>query len=131
MSNRPTSPTCEIAARTIGALHCNDNVTPYAEFLIPSWRRDSAVERTARALLRRFEGMTGVAIEASELEEAAERFDEQIDRAVAANPEIEELVSRIEAEQVDLLTAEGEDLPSADTIAREFQRFLRQRGKES
>jgi proteasome assembly chaperone (PAC2) family protein len=87
--------------------------------------------KAALALLRRLEGLTGIAVEASELEEETLDYEEQIGRAVAANPEIEELVSRIEAEQVDLLTAEGEDLPSADTIAREFQRFLRQRGKEN
>ncbi len=85
--------------------------------------------KAALALLRRLEGLTGIAVEASELEEETLDYEEQIGRAVAANPEIEELVSRIEAEQVDLLTAEGEELPSADTIAREFQRFLRQRGK--
>ncbi len=87
--------------------------------------------KAALALLRRLEGLTGIAVEASELEEETLDYEEQIGRAVAANPEIEELVSRIEAEQVDLLTAEGEELPSADTIAREFQRFLRQRGKDS
>ncbi|HWC07941.1 MAG: hypothetical protein QOE75_1000 [Solirubrobacterales bacterium] len=87
--------------------------------------------KAALALLRRLEGLTGIAVEASELEEETVDYEEQIGRAVAANPEIEELVSRIEAEQVDLLTAEGEELPSADTIAREFQRFLRQRGKDS
>ena len=84
--------------------------------------------KAALALLRRLEGLTGIAVEASELEEETTDYEEQIGRAVAANPEIEELVARIEAEQVDLLSAEGEDLPSADTIAREFQRFLRQRG---
>jgi proteasome assembly chaperone (PAC2) family protein len=84
--------------------------------------------KAALALLRRLEGLTGIAVEASELEEETVDYEEQIGRAIAANPEIEELVARIEAEQVDLLTAEGEELPSADTIAREFQRFLRQRG---
>lgn len=86
--------------------------------------------KAALALLRRLEGLTGIAVEASELEEETVDYEEQIGRAVAANEEIAELVARIEAEQVDLLTAEGEELPSADTIAREFQRFLRQRGKE-
>jgi proteasome assembly chaperone (PAC2) family protein len=86
--------------------------------------------KAALALLRRLEGLTGIAVEASELEEETTDYEEQIGRAVAANPEIEELVSRIEAEQVDLLGAEGEDLPSADSIAREFQRFLRQRGDQ-
>ena len=86
--------------------------------------------KAALALLRRLEGLTGIAVEASDLEEETTDYEEQIGRAVAANPEIEELVSRIEAEQVDLLGDGGEDLPSADSIAREFQRFLRQRGDQ-
>jgi proteasome assembly chaperone (PAC2) family protein len=87
--------------------------------------------KAALALLRRLEGMTGIAVEASELEEETSDYEEQIGRAVAANPEIEELVERIEAEQVDMLADEVDDLPSADSIAREFQKFLRQKGGEN
>jgi len=86
--------------------------------------------KAALALLRRLEGLTGIAVEASELEEETVDYEEQIGRAVAANPEIEELVNRIEAEQSDLLSEEGE-MPNADSLAREFQQFLRQRGKDS
>ena len=63
--------------------------------------------KAALALLRRLEGLTGIAVEAAELEEETADYEEQIGRAVAANPEIEELVQRIEAEQVELLD-EGE-----------------------
>jgi proteasome assembly chaperone (PAC2) family protein len=86
--------------------------------------------KAALALLRRLEGLTGIAVEASDLEDETSDYEEQIGRAVAANPEIDELVSRIEAEQVDLLAGEGDELPSADSIAREFQRFLKQRGDQ-
>ena len=86
--------------------------------------------KAALALLRRLEGFTGVAVEASELEEAMERFETQVDRAVASNPEIEELVRRLESEQDDASELESEDVPSGDTIARDFQRFLRQRGDD-
>ncbi len=86
--------------------------------------------KAALALLRRLEGLTGIAVEASDLEEETTDYEEQIGRAVAANPEIDELVSRIEAEQADLLADEGDELPSADSIAREFQRFLKQRGDQ-
>jgi len=86
--------------------------------------------KAALALLRRLEALTGIAVEASELEEETEDYEEQIGRAVAANPEIEELVQRIEAEQADLIE-EGGEVPNADTLAREFQRFLRQRGNDS
>jgi proteasome assembly chaperone (PAC2) family protein len=84
--------------------------------------------KAALALLRRLEGLTGIAVDATDLEEETSSYEDQINRAIAANPEIEELVDRIEAEQSEQL--EGpEDLPSADTIARDFQQFLRQQGK--
>jgi proteasome assembly chaperone (PAC2) family protein len=83
--------------------------------------------KAALALLRRLEGFTGVVIEASELEEAMSNFETQVDRAVAANPEIEELVRRLEVEQDEAPDFDGEDVPSGDAIAQDFQRFLRQR----
>ncbi len=86
--------------------------------------------KAALALLRRLEGFTGIAVEASELEDAMDRFETQVDRAVAANPEIEELVRRLEAEQADEIELAEGDMPSGDTIAQEFQQFLRQRSDE-
>jgi proteasome assembly chaperone (PAC2) family protein len=86
--------------------------------------------KAALALLRQLEGLTGVAVEASELEDATERFTEQVDRAVAANPEIEELVRNLEASQEEAGFDLGQNVPSADDIAQEFQRFLRQRGRD-
>jgi proteasome assembly chaperone (PAC2) family protein len=83
--------------------------------------------KAALALLRRLEAFTGVAIEASELEEAMERYETQVDRAVASNPEIEELVRRLESEQEAGNEIDTGEMPSGDTIARDFQRFLRQR----
>jgi proteasome assembly chaperone (PAC2) family protein len=85
--------------------------------------------KAALALLRRLEGFTGVAIEASELEDASVRFDEQVDRAVAANPEIAQLVRQLEEAQAEELELGG-DVPSGDAIAQEFQRFLQQRTDE-
>jgi proteasome assembly chaperone (PAC2) family protein len=83
--------------------------------------------KAALALLRRLEGFTQIAIEASELEEAMERFETQVDRAVASNPEIEDLVHRLESELDDEAELDAGDVPSGDTIAQDFQRFLRQR----
>jgi proteasome assembly chaperone (PAC2) family protein len=86
--------------------------------------------KAALALLRRLEGLTGIAVEASELEDATDRFTEQVDRAVAANPEIEELVRNLEASQEEAEFDLGQNVPSGDDIAQEFQQFLRQRGKD-
>lgn len=116
----------------VGVLHeeCRQRGIPAASLwaAIPHYVAAVPNPKAALALLRRLEGLTGVAIEASELEDAMERFERQIDRAVAANPEIEELVRRLEAEQSeeDDLPLGG-DVPSGDAIAREFQRYLRQR----
>jgi proteasome assembly chaperone (PAC2) family protein len=86
--------------------------------------------KAALALLRRLEGLTGVAVDAGDLEEETSSYEEQVGRAVAANPEIEELVARIEEEQAASEDAE-EEMPSGDTIARDFQRFLQQRGDDA
>ena len=78
------------------------------------------------ALLRRLEGMIGIAVEATELEEAAAAFEQQVTQAVAANPEIKEMVERLEEQQDEVAGFSQEDVPSGDAIAQEFQRFLRQ-----
>jgi proteasome assembly chaperone (PAC2) family protein len=83
--------------------------------------------KAALALLRRLEAFTGVAIEASDLEQAMKRFETQVDAAVSANPEIEELVRRLESEQSEGPGLDTGEMPSGDMIARDFQRFLRQR----
>jgi proteasome assembly chaperone (PAC2) family protein len=117
----------------VGVVHdlCRQNGIDSASLwaAVPHYVAAVPNPKAALALLRRLEGLTGIAVEASELEEETTDYEEQIGRAVAANPEIEELVTRIEAEQADLLSDEGE-LPNADTLAREFQRFLRQRGDD-
>ena len=118
----------------VGVVHdlCRQNGLDSASLwaAVPHYVAAVPNPKAALALLRRLEGLTGIAVEASELEEETADYEEQIGRAVSANPEIEELVARIEAEQADLIDEEGE-LPNADTLAREFQRFLRQRGNDS
>jgi len=117
----------------VGVVHdlCRQNGIDSASLwaAVPHYVAAVPNPKAALALLRRLEGLTGIAVEASELEEETVDYEEQIGRAVAANPEIEELVTRIEAEQSDLID-EGGELPSADTLAQDFQRFLRQRGKD-
>jgi proteasome assembly chaperone (PAC2) family protein len=83
--------------------------------------------KAALALLRRLEGLAGIAVEASDLEDATERFEAQVNEAVASNPEIAELVRRLEEQQEESLEL-GQ--ASGDDIASEFQRFLRQRGSD-
>jgi proteasome assembly chaperone (PAC2) family protein len=83
----------------------------------------------ALALLRRLESLVGVTVDASDLETAASDYDRQVTRAVELDPEVQAFVERLEraADEEELADAAG-DLPSGDVLAREFQRFLRQRG---
>jgi hypothetical protein len=52
---------------------------------------------------------------------------------VASDPEVKAFVERLESamDEVEDDEPDEQSLPSADTIARDFQRFLRQRGPES
>lgn len=86
--------------------------------------------KAALALLRRLEGLVGVAVEASGLEEEAESYESQVSRAVSANPEIEELVQRLEQEQSERLDILDDDVPSGEALARDFERYLRQQGND-
>ena len=81
----------------------------------------------ALALLRRLESLVGVTVDAGDLETAAADYDRQVTRAVELDPEVQAFVERLERAADEEEAGEG-DLPSGDVLAREFQRFLRQRG---
>jgi proteasome assembly chaperone (PAC2) family protein len=113
----------------IGVIHdaCRERGLPSASLwaAVPHYVAAVPNPKAALALLSKLEGFTGLAIDTTELDEAIERFDRQVDSAVAANREIQELVHRLEEEQDEALEA-SEEVPSGDAIARDFQRFLRQ-----
>jgi proteasome assembly chaperone (PAC2) family protein len=85
--------------------------------------------KAALALSEKLESITRVAADMSGLEDEALSYDEQIGRAVAADPEVEELVERIETEQRQR-RGPDEDVPSGDALAMEFQKFLKQRDSD-
>jgi proteasome assembly chaperone (PAC2) family protein len=115
----------------VGVLHdaCRRRGIPSASLwaAVPHYVAAVPNPKAALALLRRLEGLVGVAVEASDLEEETESYESQVSRAVAANPEIEELVKRLEEEQAERLDVE-EDVPSGEALARDFERYLRQHG---
>jgi len=80
-------------------------------------------------LLRRLEDLLEIPIDTSELDEAAVEYERRLDEAVASEPEVRALVERLE-QQIDEDDISFRNLPSGDSIAREFERFLRERGPE-
>ena len=100
---------------------------------VPHYVAAAPNPKVALALVRAFEGTAGVVVDATELEEAAEDYERQVTAAVASDPEVKAFVERLETamDEVDAEDTSEERLPSADAIASDFQRFLRQRGPES
>jgi predicted ATP-grasp superfamily ATP-dependent carboligase len=98
---------------------------------VPHYVAATPNPKAALALVRGFEGIAGIAVDASQLETASEDYDRQVTAAVATDPDVKAFVERLE-EMADELSEEEmpteSQLPSGDVIAREFQRFLRQRG---
>jgi predicted ATP-grasp superfamily ATP-dependent carboligase len=121
----------------VGVLHstCASAGIPSASLWasVPHYVAAAPNPKVALALVRAFEGIAGVVVDAGELESAAEDYERQVSAAVASDPEVKAFVERLESamDEVAADTPDEQDLPSADTIARDFQRFLRQRGPES
>ena len=83
----------------------------------------------ALAILRRLESLVGVTVDAQDLETAAVDYERQVTRAVELDPEVQAFVERLErAADEEEGPTDLSQLPSGDVLAREFQRFLRQRG---
>jgi proteasome assembly chaperone (PAC2) family protein len=99
---------------------------------VPHYVAAAPNPKAALALIRSFEGAAGVAVEARDLEESAEDYERQVSAAVASDPDVKSFVERLEQaldEAADDMPPER--IPSADAIARDFQKFLRQRGPET
>jgi predicted ATP-grasp superfamily ATP-dependent carboligase len=119
----------------VGVLHsaCMDAGLPSASLWagVPHYVAAAANPKAALALVRRVEGMVGVSVDASDLEVSAADYERQVGLAVQSDPDIQAFVERLEqAAESEEAQIAPEDVPSGDLLAREFQRFLRQRGGE-
>jgi predicted ATP-grasp superfamily ATP-dependent carboligase len=115
----------------VGVLHaaCAEAGMPSASLwaAVPHYVAAAPNPKAALALVRRMEGLVGVTVDASELESAAGDYERQVNLAVQSDPDVQAFVERLERAE-DEASVDPGDLPSGDVIAREFQRFLRQRG---
>jgi predicted ATP-grasp superfamily ATP-dependent carboligase len=118
----------------VGVLHsaCQEEGIPSASLwaAVPHYIAATPNPKAALALVRKLEGLVGVAVDASELEGAAADYDRQVNAAVQSDPDVQAFVERLEQAAESEAGDEAESLPSGDMIARELQRFLRQRGGE-
>ena len=85
--------------------------------------------RAALALCQRLSDILGTEIDTEELDEAAERYSEQVSEAVASDDETSAYVAELE-QRAELIEDE-EDIPSGESLAAELTRFLREREKDN
>ena len=116
-----------------GVLHgaCADAGIPSASLwaTVPHYIAATPNPKAALALVRKLESLVGVSVDAEELEGSASEYERQVNLAVQSDPDVQAFVERLEqAADDDEPNLDPGDVPSGDTIAREFQRFLRQRG---
>jgi predicted ATP-grasp superfamily ATP-dependent carboligase len=118
----------------VGVLHaaCQDEGLPSASLwaAVPHYIAAAPNPKAALALVRKLEGLVGVAVDASELEDAAADYERQVNAAVQSDPDVQAFVERLEQATGTEDAEQPGPLPSGETIARELQRFLRQRGGE-
>jgi len=97
---------------------------------VPHYVAAATNPKAALALLRRVEVLIGVSVDVSELESTAADYERQVGMAVRSDPDIQAFVERLEQAADSEEQSTPDDLPSGDILASEFQRFLRQRGRE-
>jgi proteasome assembly chaperone (PAC2) family protein len=113
----------------VGVLHdaCNHAHIPSVSLwaAVPHYVSLAPSPRAALALCQRLGDILGTKIEVAELEEASDRYSEQVSEAVASDEETAAYVEELEqrAEMLD----DDQDLPSGESLAAELTRFLRER----
>jgi predicted ATP-grasp superfamily ATP-dependent carboligase len=130
-----SAPSYEGPTGIVGVLHqaCQDAGLPAASLwaAVPHYVAVAPNPKGALALLRRLESLVGVTVDAMELEDAAGDYERQVSRAVELDPDVQAFVERLErAADEESGRPDPGSLPSGDVLAREFQRFLRQRGDD-
>jgi proteasome assembly chaperone (PAC2) family protein len=118
----------------VGILHsaCQEAGLPSASLwaAVPHYIAAAPNPKAALALVRKLEGLVGVAVNAADLESAAGDYERQVNLAVQSDPDVQAFVERLEQATGTDAEDEAGPLPSGETIARDLQRFLRQRGEE-
>src|SRR6266480_1174837 len=113
----------------VGVLHdaCNRADIPSVSLwaAVPHYVSLAPSPRAALALCQRLGGILGAPVDTGELDEASERYSEQVSEAVASDEETAAYVAELE-QRAEILD-EDQEIPSGESLAAELTRFLRDR----
>ena len=113
----------------VGVLHdaCSRAGLPSVSLwaAVPHYVSLAPSPRAALALCQRLGEILGADVDTAELDEAAERYSEQVSEAVAADEETAAYVAELE-ERAEILD-DDQEIPSGESLAAELTRFLRDR----
>ena len=113
----------------VGVLHdaCNQASIPSVSLwaAVPHYVSLAPSPRAALALCQRLGDILSTKIDVAELEEASDRYSEQVSEAVASDDETAAYVEELE-QRAEMLDDENE-IPSGESLAAELTRFLRER----
>jgi proteasome assembly chaperone (PAC2) family protein len=117
-----------------GVLHryCASKDLPSVSFWasVPHYLPSVPSAPAALALLHSLSNLLGTSFDTTHLESASEDYQRQVSVAVAQDSDLASYVRTLE-ERYDAQTESGErTLPSGDELARELERFLREKGEE-
>ena len=107
--------------------------------LVPHYLSDTEFPMAAVTALESISAATGLIFPTDELRQGGREFTQKVEEQVAGNPELEWLVHTLEERHDSYmqenplpspLVDEDGELPSADTIAAELERFLASRRDE-
>jgi proteasome assembly chaperone (PAC2) family protein len=117
-----------------GVLHryCAGEGLPSVSFWasVPHYLPSVPSAPAALALLQTFSKLLGGSFDTAHLERTSEDYQRQVSAAVAQDPDLTAYVRTLE-ERYDSQAESGiRNLPSGDDLARELERFLREKGEE-
>lgn len=93
---------------------------------VPHYVAKTASPKATLALVERASSLLGLSVDTVDLEIAAAAYERQITEVIADDEDVAEYVRRLEESEDEEGPVVRSDLPSADALAQEAERFLRE-----
>jgi hypothetical protein len=104
---------------------------------VPHYLAQGTYPAASLSILDAIMQATGLAIQAKDLRDAAKRIDAEIEKQVADSAEVAQVVEALERQYdaftkapENLLIEDGEEVPSADELGAELERFLAEQQRD-